>query len=100
MTYAKCRGGKSRGDRYAAWGCSWWYFEFGPDGTITRQVEVYDGGVRLRYGPDHLEDTFGRLGEGRRQDMDMLGAEELTADQFEAVWASANLNVTDFQVRG
>lgn len=95
MTYVKCRWDEGRGDRYDHWGGSWWYFEFGPDGAITRQIEVYDGGVQLRYGPDHMGDEFGKLGEGRRQDMDMPGAEELTADQFEAVWGSANLNVTD-----
>jgi len=89
MTYVKCRWDECRADQYAVWGCSWWYFEFGPDGSITRQVEVFDSGVRLRYGPDHMEHSFGRLGEGRRRQMDMPGAEELTAEQFEAVWEAS-----------
>jgi hypothetical protein len=89
MTYVKCRWDEDRGDQYASWGCSWWYLEFGPQGWITRQVEVYDSGVRLRYGPDHMGDTFGRLGEARRQDLDMPAPEEMTAEQFEDVWQSA-----------
>ncbi len=89
MTYVKCYWDEPRAEPYVAWGCSWWYLEFGPDGWITRQVEVYDTGPRLRYGPDHMEDAHGKLGEGRRQDMDMPGPVELTAAEFAAVWESA-----------
>ena len=95
MTYLKCRWDENRGDQYAGWGCSWWYFEFGPDGSITRQVEIYDNGVQLRYGLDHLWDSFGKLGEGRLQDMDMPGAEVVTAEEFEALWESVRLSDTN-----
>jgi hypothetical protein len=88
MTYIKCRWDDNQGELRAGWGGSWWYFEFDPDGSISRQIEIYDNGMRLRYGPDRLEDANGRLGEGRRQHMDMPGALEMTADEFEAVWAS------------
>ena len=89
MTYLKYRWNETRGDEHARWGGSWWYFEFGPDGYPVRQVEVYDGGVRLRYGPDRPEDEFGGLGCGRQQDMEPEGAETMTAEQFEKVWQAA-----------
>jgi hypothetical protein len=95
VTYLKCRWSEDRGDQHAGWGCSWWYFEFGPDGYITRQVEIYDSGVRLRYGPNHMVDMYGKLGEGRLQDMDMPETEVLTAEEFEAAWQSVKTNQTD-----
>jgi hypothetical protein len=92
MIYIKARWDEPRADRYAVWGCSWWFFEIDQAGAINRQVEVYDSGVRLRYDRNHLSDEFGMLGEGRLQDMDIPGAEELTAEQFEAVWESVKSN--------
>jgi len=92
MIYRKCRWDEPRADPFTNWGCSWWYFEFGHDGTIHRQVEVYDNGVRLRYSLDHLGDEFGGLGEARLEQMDMPGAEDITAGQFEVVWGSVKSN--------
>jgi hypothetical protein len=92
VKYRKCRWDEPRAEPYGAWGCSWWFFEFGPDGTLTRQVEVYDNGVRLRYGPDHLADKFGKRGAARLQDMEMPGAQVLTAEEFETVWESVKSN--------
>src|SRR5262245_24730921 len=92
MTYLKCFWDESRGDTHDDWGCSWWFFEFGPDGAIARRVEVYDNGVRLRYGPDHLDDQFGGLGDASLQQMDMPGQESMTAEEFEAVWQSVKAN--------
>ena len=88
MTYVKCHWDETRAGQYAAWGQSWWYFEFGPDGQVTRHVEIYDNGRCLRYDNEHIQDEYGGLAEARRQDMDMPDPIELTADQFEAVWAS------------
>jgi hypothetical protein len=95
MTYVKCYWDETRADQYAGWGNSWWYFEFAPEGHVTRHVEVYDSGVRLRYGPDHMADSFGRLAEARRQDIQMPAPVELSAEQFEAAWASAEPSSTD-----
>jgi hypothetical protein len=36
-----------------------------------------------------MQDSFGRLGEGRRQQMEMPGADELTPEQFEALWEAS-----------
>ena len=89
MTYLKCRWDETRGDPYVEWGCSWWYFEFQPDGYVARHVEVYDNGVRLRYSRDHLVDEHGKLAEGRREDWTMPDARPMTAEEFEAVWREA-----------
>jgi hypothetical protein len=88
MTYLKYRWDESRGDAHDAWGGSWWYFEIGPDGYLVRQVEEYDAGVRLRYGPDHQEDEFGGLGYGHEEDMDRSADQVLSAAEFEAVWTT------------
>src|SRR4051812_45246927 len=94
MTYFKCRWDESRADPYTAWGCSWWFFEAGPEGVITRHVEVYDNGVRLRDGPDHVADQFGRLAEARLQQMDMPDPQVIPADEFQRVWDSVKSNGT------
>jgi hypothetical protein len=70
MQYTKFRWDEDRGDRYSVWGGSWWYFETGPDGDVTRQVEVYDSGIRLHYSPAHREDNFGELSQGHDSELD------------------------------
>jgi hypothetical protein len=92
MTYLKCRWDEPRADIHGDWGCSWWFFELDPDGSVVRQVEVYDYGVRVRYDRDHLGDEFGKLGEGCLDEMYMPGAERLSANQFEVVWESVRSN--------
>lgn len=92
MIYLKCHWNEPRAAPFGDWGCSWWFFEFGSDGAITRRVEVYDSGVRLRYGLDHLVDKFGWLEATRLEQLDMPGAEEITADQFKAMWESVKSN--------
>ena len=87
MRYTKFRWDEDRGDQHAAWGGSWWYFETGVDGYVVRQVEVYDTGVRLRYGPGREDDEFGGLSQGHESELDRSADEELSAEQFEIVWA-------------
>jgi hypothetical protein len=59
-------------------------------GAPVRQVEVYDSGPDLRYGPGHEEDQYGGLGQTSLND-----AEEdwdqfvISEDAFERVWDSA-----------
>jgi hypothetical protein len=86
MRYDKYRWDEDRGDQFASWGRSWWYFEFGPDGYVRRQMEVYDSGVRIRYGPDNQEDDFGGLGQVHESEMDHSADSELTAEDFDAMW--------------
>ncbi|SCL32683.1 hypothetical protein GA0070615_2086 [Micromonospora aurantiaca] len=47
---------ENRGDEFAGWGHSVWYFEVGDDGWPVRQAETYDAGRVLRYGPNHSEE--------------------------------------------
>jgi hypothetical protein len=89
MKYMKYRWDEDRGDEYASWGCSWWYFEIGPDGYPVRHVEIYDSGMKLRYGPDQTEDQYGGLAAGHESEMDHQWDEPLSAEEFEAVWQSA-----------
>ena len=88
MKFFKYRWHEDRGDEHAAWGESWWYFEIGADGYPVRQVEEYDSGIRLRYGPEHQEDEFGCLGYANVSDMDRPPDQELSAAEFEAVWTT------------
>lgn len=87
MRYARFRWDEDRGDMFATWGGSWWYFEIGPDGYVRRQIEVYDSGVRLRYGHDNLCDHFGSLSQAHESELDRPPDQELTAEGFEAVWS-------------
>jgi hypothetical protein len=93
MEYWKYRWSESRGDEHDDWGCSWWYFEIGPDGYAARQIEIYDAGVRLRYGPDHQEDEYGGLSYyaettqlDRPPDEVITAAGFITAADFDAIW--------------
>ena len=81
------RWAETRGDEFDGWGQSVWYFEVGDDGWPIRQVEVYDAGRVSRYGPDHQEDRYGRLGEGSLYDSgDDWSRFESTAAEFERAW--------------
>jgi hypothetical protein len=87
MAYYKRRWDEDRGDDYAAWGCSDWFFEAAPDGTVTRHMENYDDGTVLQYHANHIEDVFGFL-----TDQPLDHAEyrpfAISRDEFEAAWAS------------
>jgi hypothetical protein len=58
----------------------------GTDGYPQRQIEQYDKGVVLRYGPEHPEDDFGFLTPSRVADWDRPADQEISAEDFEAVW--------------
>src|SRR4051812_34097671 len=45
---------ETRGDEFDSWGHSLWYFETDDEGWPIRQVELYDAGRVLRYGPRPL----------------------------------------------
>jgi hypothetical protein len=88
--YFSRRWGESRGDEVDGWGHSVWYFEVDDDGCPVRQVEVYDAGPVLRYGPGHEEDQYGRLGYGSLGDSEEDWTPyAITRDVFERVWDPA-----------
>lgn len=86
--YFRRRWDESRGDQFSSWGPAVCLFE--TDGSLSalRQVEVYDGGQRLRYGPGHLADEFGSLAEGA-----VFGPQddpteyEIASAQFDSEWS-------------
>lgn len=86
MHHLKYRWDEDRGDEYADWGGSWWYFEISDDGFPSRQVEEYDGGIRLRYSSEHREDRFGGLSYGHESEMDRSADAVLSAEEFDAEW--------------
>jgi hypothetical protein len=78
---------ESRGDEFDNWGGSVWYFEVDVAGWPVRQVEVYDTGPVLRYGPGHPEDEYGQLGQASLDDLDERWSEYIiTAEAFEQIW--------------
>lgn len=84
--YFRRRWDESRGDDFDIWGCATYYFETAEDGWPVRQVEVYDSGRVLRYGPAHVGDRFGGLGQARLDEFEDWTEWEITADEFERLW--------------
>ena len=73
-----------------AWGHSVWYFEVDADGWPIRQIEVYDVGPVIRYGPEHEEDRYGGLGQASLDDSgEDWSPYAITRGAFERVWDSA-----------
>lgn len=77
---------QSRGDEFDGWGTATYYFEVGDDGWPVRQVEVYDHGPILRYGPGHEEDRFGFLGQTSLDGFEDWSPYMVTADEFAEAW--------------
>lgn len=77
---------ESRGDEYDAWGPSTWFFEVGADGWPRRQVEVYDDGPTLRYGPERDEDRYGGLGQVRLDEFEDWSRWAISSEEFEEAW--------------
>jgi len=88
MKYYRKHWPEKRTDQYAIWGHSDWYFESRPDGTVVRQVEVYENGPALRYDETHPQNEYGRLAETRLELSQFAGC-EIPAEAFTTVWNSA-----------
>jgi hypothetical protein len=83
------RWNESRGDEFDGWGPATYYFEVGDDGWPVRQIEVYDDGPVLRYGPGHDEDQYGFLGQVSLDELGDWNRFAIQPEQFEAVWRAA-----------
>jgi len=79
-----------RGDSLDAWGAATYYFETGEDGRPTRQVETYDAGPALRYGPGHEDDEYGGLGQARLDEYEDWTPWSISREAFEAVWGAVD----------
>jgi hypothetical protein len=78
---------ESRGDEFDCWGSATYYFEVDADGLPIRQVEQYDNGPTLRYGPDHLEDQYGGLSTSRLEEIEDWTRYAVTSETFEESWS-------------
>jgi hypothetical protein len=85
MRYFKGRWEENRGDEFASWGCSDWYFEVLPDNSVVRQMEVYDSGAVLQYDQQHIDDRFGMLTD-QPFDAEGFPCSQITADEFLSMW--------------
>jgi hypothetical protein len=88
MRYFKYRWVWAPGDDgEGEWGDSWWYTEFGPKDTITRQIMLYDNGFRLRYGPENYGDEYGELlWDVSLHECETPPGTEISREELEAVW--------------
>ncbi|MCJ1681136.1 hypothetical protein MTF65_28045 [Streptomyces sp. APSN-46.1] len=70
---------------------TWFYFEIGDDGWVTRQVELQGAELRpIAAARDTDSDTwYGITAESPVSEWDGYVPERLTAEQFESVWLSA-----------
>jgi hypothetical protein len=89
LLHYKRRWENGMGDKEADWGCSDVYFEAAQDGTVTRQVVIYEDGSVLKYDPDRIQDRFGALSR-----MPLETAEyspfRISSEDFESAWNSVS----------
>ncbi len=87
--YYKREWNETRGDEFDSWGTSLWYFEIGEDNYITRQIEVYKNGNRLKYHSEKKFDDYGGLGT---EPLDIIEFKEFEIDkiEFEEEWDKSN----------
>jgi hypothetical protein len=81
MRFFRRRWDEDRGDAYASWGPSWWYFATDDAGVVEQQAEIYDNGCVLVYDSDHAEDEFGGLSE-QPLDLDDFAPYEIDATTY------------------
>ena len=83
--YYKRPWNEDRGDEYANWGTSVWFFEVGEDDFPVRQLEIYESGVVLRYDRNRPEDEFGMLSMAHL-DPTEFSPFVISPTEFEAAW--------------
>jgi len=85
MRYFRRFWNETPGGNRHAWGTSWWYFETDAKGCVTRQIELYESGLILRYDETKIEDELGGLSESALDLDDFLGS-EITNEEFDRAW--------------
>ena len=89
MRYYKRHWDESRGDKYDHWGSATYFFEADDDGSVVRQVEIYQGGRILRYCEEHPKDDYGMLTD-QPLDIGDFQAFEISQDQFDLAWPAGS----------
>jgi len=74
--YYRRKWDETRGDEFDSWGTS----KIGEDKYITRQIEVYENGNRLKYHSDKRSDDYGGLGT---DPLDVIEFKEFEIDKSE-----------------
>ncbi len=85
--YYKRHWDEPRGDQFSHWGTSDWLFEVGPDHYPSRQIEIYENGIVIRYSELHKEDQYGGLSD-QACDLAEFSNHEILREEFEEVWAA------------
>jgi hypothetical protein len=80
---------ETRADEHDSWGRSVWWFETDGDGSVTRQIEVYEQGPTVRYGPGRERDEIGMLAD-QPLDLEEFAEFEVSQTDFETAWAPAD----------
>lgn len=90
--YYKREWDETRGDEFDSWGRSLWYFEIGEDKYITRQIEFYENGNRLKYHSGKKNDDFGGLGT---EPLDIVEFKEfeISKNEFEIEWEKSTKKI-------
>ena len=92
MHYLKRKWDETRGDQYDHWGNSMWYFETDKYGKVSRQVEEYTIGIRLRYDTEYTSNMYGMLSNAQLELSDSE-FEVITVSEFEKKWAQRNPSI-------
>ena len=85
MKYFKRHWNETRGDDFDNWGNSIWFFETDEHGLPIRQIEKYENGPTLKYGPENLFDEFGMLGD-QTLDLEEFAEFEISEFEFNDAW--------------
>ena len=85
--YFKFRWNETRGDEFDEWGFSTFYSETDGDLFTTRQIQIYDNGIVLKYDSNNLSDEFGGLAD-QSIEGGLEESNEISQEEFEAAWTS------------
>ena len=88
MRYFRYHWNETRGDDFDNWGRATYWFEMAQDGYASRQMEVYENGVVLKYDESHFSDEYGFLAD-QPLEPDENSIPEISAEEFEEEWKNS-----------
>lgn len=85
--YFKRYWGESTGEKSTkSWGTSTFYLVTDHDGSVIRQIQVFQNGNKLKYDQLHLEDDFGGLAD-QQLDINEFNEFKIEREEFERMWS-------------